>query len=117
MIHNITDDNFDVEVANCEKPCIIFFTAGFCTYCDDMYPRFELLAEKYADTCKFCLVNIDEQRKLRIKFVVACTPYIVMVKDRMVTPLFDMIVSTEQLDERISYAVNGGECPVCRPLR
>lgn len=117
MIFDITDDNFEAEVATSDKPCIIFFTAGFCSCCNDMYPRFESLVVKYADTCKFCLINVDEQPKLRIKFVVASTPYIVMVKDRMVTPLFDMIVPTEQLDERIEYAVNGGECPICRPLR
>lgn len=117
MIYDINDDNFQAEVADSDKPCIIFFTAGFCTCCDDMYPRFESLADKYADACKFCVVNVDQSRGLRIKFVVACTPYIVMVKDRMVTPLFDMIVPTEQLDERISYALGGGECPVCRPLR
>lgn len=117
MVYGITDDNFEAEVANSDKPCIIFFTAGFCVYCDDMYPRFEALADKYADTAKFCLVNVDEQRKLRIKFVVAATPYIVMVKDRVMSPLFDMIVTQEKLDERITYAINGGEVPGSRPIR
>lgn len=117
MIYDITDDNYQAEVAESDKPCIIFFTAGFCTYCDDMYPRFESLADKYADTAKFCLVNVNNQRKLRIKFVVACTPYIVMVKGNTMSPLFDMIVTTEQLDERIGYALDGGEVPGTRQLR
>lgn len=117
MIIEITDDNFESEVAESDKPCILFFTAGFCTCCDDMYPTFESVVDAYSDVCKFGVVNIDQNRGLRIKFVVAATPYIVMVKDRMMTPLFDMIVSKEQLEERLSYALNGGECPVCRPLR
>lgn len=117
MIIEITDSNFETEVASSEKPCILFFTAGYCPCCNDMFPRFEAMASKYENECMFGMVNIDEQRKLRIKFVVAATPYIVMVKDRMVTPLFDMIVSEDQLEERLVYAINGGECPVCRPLR
>ena len=116
MVYEITDENFEAEVANCGKPCVIEFTAGWCTMCDEMIPTFEELAEQYGDEVKFCIVNTDEQKKLRIKFAVAAYPYIVLVADGMKTPLFDELVTAERLKERIDFVLNGGKAPTTRPL-
>ena len=116
MVNIITDENFEQEVMSCDTPCIIEFTAGWCTLCDDMAPVFEQLDEELSGEVKFCLVNIDEERKLRIRFAVAAVPYIVLVRDGMQTPLFDMIVSAERLKERIRFVLDGGEAPTTRPL-
>ena len=104
MVYEITDESFEAEVANCDKPCVIEFTAGWCTMCDEMVD------------VKFCIVNTDEQKKLRIKFAVAAYPYIVLVADGMKTPLFDELVTAERLKERIDFVLNGGKAPTTRPL-
>lgn len=116
MVYEITDDNFQAEVVDCGKPCIIEFTAGWCTMCDEMVPVFEQLSEQYDDSVKFCLVNADQQKGLRIKFAVAAYPYIVLVADSMKTPLFDELVSAERLKERIDFVLGGGVAPTTRPL-
>ena len=107
MVYEITDESFEAEVANCDKPCVIEFTAGWCTMCDEMVPTFEELAEQYGDEVKFCIVNTDEQKKLRIKFAVAAYPYIVLVAE---------LVTAERLKERIDFVLNGGKAPTTRPL-
>lgn len=111
MVHLITDENFNEEVAKSNIPCVIAFTAGWCTYCDEMAPVLETLSETFDGKAKFCLVNIDEQRELRIKFAVASLPYIVYVSDGMRTPLFDAIVSEARLEERVRYMLAGNEAP------
>ena len=116
MVHEITDETFEAEVAGSSVPCVIEFTAGWCTFCDAMTPTFEQLAETFGDAVKFCLVNIDEQKKLRIKFAVAAVPYIVLVADGMKTPLFDELVTAERLEERIRFVLGGGKAPTTRPL-
>ena len=116
MVYEITDENFDVEVASCDKPCVIEFTAGWCTMCDEMVPVFEELSEQYGNDVKFCIANTDEQKKLRIKFAVAAFPYIVLVADGMKTPLFDELVSAERLKERIDFVLSGGKAPTTRAL-
>ena len=116
MIHEITDDTFEEEVANSPVPCVIAFTAGWCTFCNTMTPTPERVAETFGDEVKFCLVNIDDQKKLRIKFAVAAVPYIVLVADGMQTPLFDEIVTAERLEERIRFVLDGGNAPTTRPL-
>ncbi len=116
MIREITEENFTEEVADSPIPCVIEFTAGWCTYCDEMVPAFERLSEKFDGAVKFCLVNIDEQRGLRIKFAVAALPYIVYIQDGMKTPLFDAIVSEDRLEERITHMLEGKDAPGTTPL-
>ena len=116
MVHEITEENFEAEVVQSDVPCVIEFTAGWCTFCDELVPVFEELSEQYGDDVKFCIVNTDEQKALRIKFAVAAYPYIVMVHNKMKTPLFDEIVSAERLRERIDFVIGGGSAPTTRPL-
>ncbi len=116
MIHTITDENFDEEVAASPVPCVLKFTAGWCDMCDAMVPAFEALSETFGDAVKFCLVNVDEQKGLRIKFAVAALPYIVLVADGMKTPLFDELVTAERLEERIRFVLDGGNAPTTMPL-
>ncbi len=116
MIHEITDDTFTEAVEKSPLPCIIQFTAGWCTFCDEMVPTMESLSETFEGRVKFCLVNIDEQRGLRIKFAVAALPYIVFVDQGMKTPLFDAITTEERLEERINYMLEGNEAPGTTPL-
>lgn len=117
MVYEITDETFEAEVANSTVPCVIEFTAGFCTFCDEMTPVFEQLSDKFAGSVKFCLVNTDANKQLRIKFAVAAYPYIVLVADGMQTPLFDELVNAERLEERIKFVLEGGKVPTTRPLR
>lgn len=116
MVYEITDETFEQEVANSPVPCVIEFTAGWCTMCDAMAPTFEELSETFGDEVKFCIVNIDEQKKLRIKFAVAAIPYIVYVADGNKSPLFDELVTADRLAERIRFMLDGGIAPTTRPL-
>lgn len=116
MVYDITDENFESEVAQSSVPCVIEFTAGWCTMCDEMVPAFEELAEQYDGRVKFCIVNTDLQKGLRLKFAVAAFPYIVMVADKMKTPLFDELVSADRLRDRINFMLGGGKAPTTRPL-
>ncbi|WP_251211870.1 thioredoxin family protein [Adlercreutzia murintestinalis] len=116
MIHEITDENFQAEVVQSELPCVIQFTAGWCTMCDEMAPAFESLADTFEGQVKFCRVNTDAQKQLRIRFAVAALPYLVFVADGMKTPLFDQIVSAQRLEERIRFMLEGGTAPNTRPV-
>lgn len=116
MLHRITDENFMDEVANSDVPCVIGFTAGWCDLCGKMIDALEALSDTYAGRVKFCTADVDEQRGLRIMFAVAALPYTVLVSSGTKTPLFDELVSTERLDERISFVLEGGRCPNTTPL-
>lgn len=116
MVHVVTDESFEQEVAASDVPCVIGFTAGWCNLCPKMLEGLESLSDKYAGRVKFCSVDTDEQRKLRIMFAVAALPYVVLVDGGMKTPLFDELVGEEKLDERIRFVLDGGKCPNTTPL-
>ena len=114
MLYEITDENFEAEVLNCDIPCVIEFTAGWCTLCEQVVPVMEALSAKYEGKVKFCTANTDTQKKLRIKFAVAALPYIVMVWDDKRIPLFDELVNEERLAERIEHVLGGGDAPILK---
>lgn len=116
MLHVITDDTFEEEVAGSEMPCVIGFTAKWCTLCDSMLQSMEALSEEFAGKVKFCTVDIDAQKALRIRFAVASLPYVVYAADGIRSPLFDEAASKERIAERIQFMLDGGSAPGARPL-
>lgn len=116
MVIEITNDNFEQEILQSDIPCLVEFTAGWCTFCDEMVPTLEALSDTFEGKVKFCIVNTDQEKALRIKFAVAAFPYIVWVADGMQAPLFDEIVTEERLEERIRFMLDGGAAPTARPL-
>lgn len=117
MIREITDESFEAEVLEAGMPCVIGFTAGWCTMCDEMVPKMEDAAEALGDEVRFCIANIDEQRGLRIMFAVGALPSVVFVRDGQQTLLFDEVFAEERLEERVRYMLEGGEAPNTRPIR
>lgn len=117
MLYEITDENFQAEVADSEVPCVIEFTGCWCTLCHKMIPALEELSEEYGETVKFCTVDTDKQKQLRIKFAVAALPYVVYIADGMRTPLFDELVSKDRLKERIDFMLGGATMPTTQPVR
>ena len=84
--------------------------------CENMVPRIEELSERYAGRVKFCRADSDANRKLRIKFLVAALPYLVLVHDGNKTPLFDEAVTSEALARRIDAVLEAGSAPTTSPL-
>ena len=116
MVYEITDENFQQEVLESEKPCVILFTASWCTWCPEMHKRMEEAAADLGAEAKFCTIDTDTQKRLRISFAVGTLPFIVLVRNGMRAPLFDEIVTTDRLEERIRYALDSGKLPIEVPV-
>ena len=117
MVNEVTDLTFRQEVAENAKPCVILFTAGWCTWCEEMLARVGEVSEAMGDEVDFFTADSDKQKGMRIEFAVGALPYMVMVRDGMKLPLFDQIVRADQLEERIRYILDGGKPPLAVPLK
>ena len=117
MIHRITDENFIAEVLESKLPCVILFTGSWCDWCPEMIIRMEEASVAFDGQVRFCSVDIDSERKLRIAFAVGTLPYIVWIREGMKTPLFDEIVTVDRLVERVAYMLDGGKPPLETPIR
>lgn len=85
----ITKENFEAEVLNSTKPCLVDFWATWCGPCKMIAPIIEELAEEYVDTVKVCKINVDDEPELAIKYRVSSIPTVMLfengnVKDTVV---------------------------------
>lgn len=77
---HITNDNFEAEVLNSDKPVLVDFWASWCGPCQMLLPVVEGLAEEVTDA-KICKINVDEQQELAAKYKVMTIPTLIVVKD------------------------------------
>ena len=76
----ITEQNFEQEVVQAEKPVVIDFWADWCVPCKMLTPVLEELA-KDNSFIRIGKVNVDESPELTQTFEVQTIPLLVVIKD------------------------------------
>jgi thioredoxin 1 len=73
-MREITDETFDAEVAQADKPVVIDFWAPWCGPCKAVEPVLADLAEKHAGRVEFAKLNIDENPVVASRYGVLAIP-------------------------------------------
>ncbi|KAI4453747.1 Thioredoxin [Holotrichia oblita] len=81
MAKVITQENFEQEVTNSQKPVLVDFWAEWCGPCRMIAPIVESLSETMADKISVGKVNVDEQEALARKFGVMSIPTLILFKN------------------------------------
>ena len=77
----ITNENFEREVLNSDKPVLIDFWAPWCGPCRMLSPTIAEIAKEYKDKVKVGKVNVDEEGELASMFRVSSIPMLVVMKN------------------------------------
>lgn len=77
----ITNDNFEAEVLNSDKPVLVDFWAEWCGPCQMVSPIIDELADDYVGKAKVCKINVDEQADLTMKYQVMSIPTVMIFKN------------------------------------
>ena len=81
MTTAVTEQSFDEEVLQSDKPVLVDFWAEWCGPCHAVAPVLDRIVEDRNGDLKLVKVNIDEQPALSLRYGVQSIPTIILFKE------------------------------------
>ncbi len=79
-VMDVTDQTFDAEVLQSDKPTVIDFWAEWCAPCRQISPIIKELADQYGDQVNIVKMDIDSSPATPGKYGVRAIPTILAIK-------------------------------------
>ena len=79
-INDVTDNNFQAEVLEADKPVLVDFWAPWCGPCRVIAPSLEEIAEE-RDDLRIVKLNVDENQVTAAQYQVLSIPTLIIFKD------------------------------------
>jgi thioredoxin 1 len=87
-IKEITDQNFEQEVAQANVPVLVDFWAEWCMPCRMLAPTIDKIANEYSGKVKVGKIDTDANRDVSIKFGISAIPTVILFKNGEVVQRF-----------------------------
>ena len=80
-ITEVTDNNFQAEVLEHEKPVLVDFWAPWCGPCRVIAPSLEEIADEQAESLRIVKLNVDENQQTAARYGVMSIPTLIVFKN------------------------------------
>ena len=77
----LTDDNFEEQVINSDKPVLVDFWAEWCAPCRIIAPIVEEIAGEYTDQLKVGKMDVDGNPQVSMNYGIRSIPTLLIFKD------------------------------------
>lgn len=101
MVIEVTDQNFEEEVAKSSLPVMVDLWAPWCRPCLMVAPVVDKLAESYKGRFKFCRLNVDQNPKTAARYRIMSIPTLIFLKDGKVVDTVIGAVPEQTLQPKI----------------
>ena len=98
IVHT-SDDSFESDVLQSDKPALVDFWAEWCGPCKMIAPMLDEAASEYADRLSVVKLNVDENPNIAQKFGIRSIPTLILFKDGAVQAQKLGAMSKSQLTE------------------
>ncbi len=83
-MRNISQEQWEQEVVNSDKPVFVDFWAAWCGPCRIISPIVEELAKEYEGKVDFVKVDVDQNRELASKYNIISIPTLAIFRNGQV---------------------------------
>jgi thioredoxin 1 len=101
----LSDDTFQKEVLESDKPVMVDFWASWCGPCLALAPIIDEIAETYSDKIKICKLNVDENQKTAMQYGIKGIPTILFFKNGQVVEQSVGLVPKDYLEDLIKKVI------------
>ena len=102
-----TDENFEMEVLQADRPVLVDFWAEWCAPCRMLSPTIDELAGEYSDKIKVGKVNTDTSSETASQFGISAIPTVILFRDGEAVKKFVGMKTKRDLKSAIDEVLAG----------
>ena len=96
----VSDQNFEKEVVQSDKPVVVDFWAAWCGPCKMLSPIVEEVAKEYSQV-KFCRLNVDDNPNQAGNFQIMSIPTLIFFKQGKAIDKVVGLISKGEMVKRV----------------
>lgn len=104
-VQHVSDNSFEADVLQADKPVLVDFTATWCGPCKMMAPILDQVADEYTDKVRIVKVDVDDSQATAAKFAIRGVPTLMLFKDGKPTETRVGAMSKQQLTQFLDGAI------------